>query len=223
MSVRWDALIPVIAHDAAALVRKGLTNAQFLQQMPDVAGIPAAARGLSAIVESQLALNSFLRRLAVLGDAESIARPGRPSQNVQLVTLVLGAKLECQEAIREAEAELSTAELPACSVHSGIQTVLRELIDNSIRYRHADRPLRIEIEAERADQTVQVRVRDNGAGISPRFADRLFEPLRRHETRSGFGLGLAISKEIVTALGGNIRVEPAGSGTSAVFEVPCAG
>jgi signal transduction histidine kinase len=222
MSVRWEALIPVIAHDATALVRKGLTNAQFLQQIPDVAGIPAVSRGLSAIVESQLALNSFLRRLAVLADSESIVRPDRASQDLQLATAVLGARLECQEAIREAGAELSMGELPPCAVHSGIQTVFRELIDNSVRYRDSTRPLRIEIEAECADETVRMRVRDNGTGISPRFADRLFEPLRRHDVRSGFGLGLAISKSVVTALGGKIGVEPADSGSCIVFEVPCA-
>jgi signal transduction histidine kinase len=223
MSVLWESLIPVIAHDATALVRKGLTNAQFLQQMPDIAGIPAVSRGLSAIVESQITLNNFLRRLAVLADSETIARPGRTGDDMQLETAVLGAKMECQEAISEAKAELSMGELPPCAVHSGIQMVLRELIDNSVRYRDSARPIRIEIEAKCAEETVRIRVRDNGGGISPRSAGLLFEPLRRHEARSGFGLGLAISKSVVTALGGSIQMEPTDPGTCIVLEVPCAG
>jgi signal transduction histidine kinase len=222
MSVRWEPLIPVIAHDAGALVRKGLTNAQLLQQMSEVAGIPAVSRGLNAIVESQLALNSFLSRLVVLANSESITLPAQGGPGLLLPTAFLGAKLECQEAVRAAEAELTAGELPSCTVDARVQTVLRELIDNAVRYRDSSRPSRVEIEAKCADQRISVRVRDNGAGISPRSVDLLFEPLRRHEARSGFGLGLAICRAIVTGLGGTIQVESADSGTCVVFEVPCA-
>ena len=60
-----------------------------------------------------------------------------------------------------------------------------------------------------ADDTVEVRVRDNGAGISPEIKDKLFLPFfTTKPTGEGTGLGLSISYDIVTQQhGGTITVE----------------
>lgn len=62
------------------------------------------------------------------------------------------------------------------------------------------------VEAEASERGVELRVRDNGAGIPPEFLPRIFEPY--FSTRSsGTGLGLAIVKRLVESWGGAVTVE----------------
>jgi signal transduction histidine kinase len=72
-----------------------------------------------------------------------------------------------------------------------------------------------------------IEVEDTGAGIAPEAIDRLFDRFYRgptEERRSGFGLGLPITKEAVGALGGRIEIaSELGSGTTARITLPDAG
>lgn len=78
-----------------------------------------------------------------------------------------------------------------------------------------------------SDATLTMEVQDTGAGIAPADIDRLFDRFYRgptEERRSGFGLGLPITKEAVEALGGRVEIESAvGSGTTARVMVPNVG
>jgi signal transduction histidine kinase len=138
-----------------------------------------------------------------------------------LETAVLGAKIECGEAIQQTGAELVIEELPAASVPQKMQIVLRELIDNSLRFRDPNRTPRVVIGAKEDEHTLQVRVADNGTGVTSLYADKLFQPLQRLDAvRSGFGLGLAISRAIIMTAGGSIEFEPSEAGASFVFQLP---
>jgi len=66
----------------------------------------------------------------------------------------------------------------------------------------------VRIASASADGSVEIQVADNGPGISPRIADRLFDPFATTKG-SGTGLGLAISRTIVGAHGGTIDVRAA--------------
>lgn len=227
MSVDWENLIHSIAHDARALVRKGLLNAQLLERLLGQAADVQASQHLRAVIESQMELNCLFVRLVALADAEKPCRSSTHTasspgiERIDLETAVLGAKLECGDAIRRAEAELVIEELPPSSVPPKVQLVLRELLDNSMRYLDSSRRLRVVIGAEEDETKVRVRVADNGTGVAPAYVDKLFQPLTRLDpVRSGFGLGLAISRAIVEAAGGSIRFEPSDAGASFVFELP---
>jgi PAS domain S-box-containing protein len=73
-------------------------------------------------------------------------------------------------------------------------------------------------------QGVWVRVTDTGPGIPREFHERIFEEffqLRNHDRHNGAGLGLAICKRLVEAMGGEIRVESEpGQGSSFVLQLP---
>lgn len=105
-----------------------------------------------------------------------------------------------------------------------LNTILRNLISNAIKYSYNGGE--VQISAVPEDGMVNVSVSDRGTGISGENQQRLFkidEHFRTEGTESekGTGLGLMLSKEFVEKHGGNIRVESrAGEGSVFTFCVP---
>ncbi|MBI5566524.1 MAG: GAF domain-containing protein, partial [Chloroflexi bacterium] len=104
-----------------------------------------------------------------------------------------------------------------------IEVVVRNLVENAVKYAPAHTP--IDIEARRAGDHVRVRVRDRGPGIAPEHRAHIFERFYRADdtlTRAtgGAGLGLAICKGFVEAHGGSIELEDSASGVVLAFTLP---
>jgi signal transduction histidine kinase len=80
----------------------------------------------------------------------------------------------------------------------------------------------IRIETAKHDDSVEVAVIDNGPGISREVWTRLFQPFQTTKS-SGFGLGLAICKDILSSLHASITADPPISGCGATFRIilPC--
>ena len=113
--------------------------------------------------------------------------------------------------------------------------VLRNLIDNAIRYSPASARVQVTVQAEReagspgqAPRALLVTVTDQGPGLSKEDLSLVFERFYRADpSRSrasgGVGLGLAIAKQLVEAHGGRVWVESdLGRGTKFSFTVPVA-
>jgi signal transduction histidine kinase len=86
--------------------------------------------------------------------------------------------------------------------------VLQNLLQNAIRHTPADGT--VWIEARTHEKGVEVVVEDSGEGMSAEAMERVFDPFWRGDsarTGEGSGLGLALAKRIVDALGGEISVE----------------
>ena len=120
--------------------------------------------------------------------------------------------------IEEANARVEvTGALPV--VHGSatqFERLLRNLIGNAVKF-HSDEAPRVEVSAERVGTEWEVSVRDNGIGIDPAKADRIFDVFQRLHSQdryAGTGMGLAICKRIVERHGGRIWVEPAPEGGS---------
>jgi signal transduction histidine kinase len=108
-----------------------------------------------------------------------------------------------------------------------LREVLWNLGENAVKYRRPEVPLKLEMIGQATHQHYELRVSDNGAGMSSNDARQAFDPLFRGEqTRSatpGTGLGLAIVKRIVEAGGGTVTVDShAGQGTLFVVRLPLA-
>ncbi len=104
-----------------------------------------------------------------------------------------------------------------------IEAVLRNLIENATKYAGSTSP--IMVTAETQGNSMIVRVKDEGPGISPEFSQSIFQSFYRLDqglTRSatGAGLGLAICKGFVNAHGGEIWLEPQPVGTCIAFSLP---
>ncbi len=98
-----------------------------------------------------------------------------------------------------------------------IQQSLRNLINNAILHSGGDQVLisASERDAEPDLKTITIVVEDNGHGIAPEKAERLFNAFERGDTRAdGTGLGLSITREISKKLSGDLRYEPNPKGGS---------
>ena len=149
---------------------------------------------------------------------------GEPFDSVDLEQVIEDVRTDLQIQIEQSGAEITTDPLP--TVHgdgSQLRQVFQNLLSNAIEYSGEDPP-RIHVSAEREGPRWRISVRDEGVGIDPDDADRIFEVFQRLHSREeseGTGIGLALCKRIVERHSGEIRVESEpGEGATFSFTLP---
>lgn len=152
---------------------------------------------------------------------------GRPFEPCDLGEAFEQAVGNLRLAIDEAGADVTKSQLPTVHGDPGQMTqLMQNLIGNAIKFRGAAAP-RVRVEAVRQGSEWVCVVRDNGIGIPPEYAERVFLIFQRLHSRAdydGTGIGLAICKRIVERHGGRIWLtsEP-GQGTEFWWTLPVAG
>jgi signal transduction histidine kinase len=126
--------------------------------------------------------------------------------------------------LAESEAVVTHDPLPTVvTVPGQLKQVIENLLSNAVKFR-GPAPPRIHLAARRQGPEWVFSVRDNGIGLDPKYAQRIFEMFQRLHTRReypGTGIGLAICKKIVERHGGRIWVESApGQGATFYFTLP---
>lgn len=129
--------------------------------------------------------------------------------------------------IRESGAIITYDPLPTVMADSTqLMQLFQNLIGNAIKFRSEQTP-EIHLGVQRQEDAWLFSVRDNGIGIDPQFADRIFVIFQRLHTRdeyAGTGMGLAICKKIVECHRGRIWVESEiGQGATFYFTMPVGG
>lgn len=173
------------------------------------------------------AVDGATRMQQLINDLLTYSRVGRgdrPKQPVDCGAVVEAVLQDLRMAIDEQGAKLCVGPLPTVT---GDATQLRQLfqnlVNNAIKFRGAEPP-RVEIAAERTGGDWLFSVRDNGIGIDPAYAERIFlifQRLHAREEYPGTGIGLAVCKKIVEGHGGRIRVESDGAhGSTFLFTLP---
>lgn len=105
--------------------------------------------------------------------------------------------------------------------------VIFNLLDNAVKYRKEDEPLRLTITtADTSSGKLRISIADNGIGIKRENLKKVFERFyrvstgNRHDVK-GFGLGLAYVHKMITLMGGQIKVESEfGKGTCFIITLP---
>jgi light-regulated signal transduction histidine kinase (bacteriophytochrome) len=102
--------------------------------------------------------------------------------------------------------------------------VFQNLIGNAIKFRGKESPM-ISVQAESSGALCTFTVSDNGIGVPPEYAEKVFVVFHRLHSRTehaGNGIGLALCRKIIEHYGGKIWLEaPTGGGSAFKFTLPC--
>ena len=145
-------------------------------------------------------------------------------QEESLEALLAIVKNNLQVSINENNAKINNDPLPSviCNKTQIIQ-LFQNLISNSLKFK-SDKNPEINISANSADEEFIISINDNGIGIDPAFADKIFvifKRLHNSDEYPGTGIGLAISKKIVENHKGRIWVKSeSGKGSTFYFTIP---
>jgi PAS domain S-box-containing protein len=167
------------------------------------------------------------RMQGLIEDLLSYSRAGQGElrlEQVESSELLARVLATLEGAVREAGAEVELGELPTLSANRrALVQVFQNLISNALKFNEADVP-RVEVSASREDGAWRFAVADNGIGIDPAHAQRIFRMFQRlhpREEYGGTGIGLALCKRLVERHGGRIWCEPrAEGGTVFRFTLP---
>ena len=149
---------------------------------------------------------------------------GKPFEKIDLNKILNLAKNNLKVAINESKANIICDQLPAIYADdTQMVQLFQNLIGNAIKF-HGENTPEIHIFSTRKNGSLEVSVKDNGIGIDPRYADRIFlifQRLHNREDYPGTGIGLAICKRIVERHGGSIWVDSReGEGSTFRFTIP---
>ena len=111
-----------------------------------------------------------------------------------------------------------------------LNQMLLNLLSNAIKFTPAGGTVSVRLKqfpgTVKGSELYEIRVKDNGIGMSPEFVQKLFSPFERERTSTvsktqGTGLGMAITKNIVNMMGGTIEVQTEqGKGTEFIVRLP---
>ncbi len=219
-------LVAAVSHD----LRTPITSLRLLAEAvgDDIVDGPARQEYLTRMRTHIVALSSLIDDLFELSRLEA----GDIHWSLERVALreLVGETVAAMRVHAEAKGVVVRADL-ADSVHAAranpekLQRVLFNLIQNAIRHTPADGS--VVIRAESVANRVEIEVADTGDGIAARERELVFGPFYRGgtdaaRTNGGAGLGLAVSRAIVEAHGGQMWLADAAAGTRVRFSLPAA-
>jgi signal transduction histidine kinase len=174
---------------------------------------------LSHLVENVLAFSRIER-----GNARSNLRETRVAEMLETFRERFEARLAT------AGLTLAIEPLPDLRLRAdlaAVEHILFNLIDNAAKYATGSVPPVVTIAAAAAGSTLAVSVTDHGPGIAAGERRRIFRPFHKSareaaETKPGVGLGLALSRRLARAQGGELALAETSSGTRFVLRLPAA-
>jgi signal transduction histidine kinase len=186
---------------------------------------------LDVMVQESQRLTRLINNVLDFSRMEQGRKTYRP-EDVDLVSLVRHVLEHQAPRLEEAGVEVAT-EMPEATCmarvdRDAVEQVVLNLVDNAIKYAASGKRLEIALRDKGPGGWV-VRFRDHGPGVPSNHRNRLFQQFHRVDDsltarQPGCGLGLSISKRLMTDQGGDLVYEaPEGGGASFVLTVPGSG
>lgn len=147
----------------------------------------------------------------------------RPVEPAMFIDGAIEAVRPAAKAKEISISKLGDNSIPFISGDPGrLQQVVWNLLSNAIKF--TPQGGHVEVELQRVEKQVEIKVTDSGQGISPEFLPFVFERFRQADmkttrTHGGLGLGLAIVRQLVELHGGTVDVHSSGEGEGATFIV----
>ncbi|MCZ8313991.1 ATP-binding protein [Phreatobacter sp.] len=197
----------IVSHDLQAPLRHINMFSDMLGAR--VADTDAEAAGYAAKIQGSV--DRMQRLIRSLNAYTQVAYALEKRDAVDLAAVVSDAVALLDADIQAAGATIKVFNLPTIEGDQELLVRLfQNLIGNAVKYR-GDEPPVVKIRARPAGRFWEIAVEDNGIGIDPLYADRIFEIFRRlHRDESrypGIGLGLALCRRIVESHGGEIWLD----------------
>lgn len=198
----------VASHDLQEPLRKVASFCQMLQQRY------ASQLDDRANTYIDFAVDGAKRMQVLINELLTFSRVGRVNQDpveMDLNDVVDRALANLSAAMEESEAEVEVGDLPVVvGDRTKFVMLWQNLIGNSLKFRSPGRAPRVRIEAEERDGEWWMTVTDNGIGIPPNFADKIFvifQRLHQRDAYEGTGIGLALCRKIVEHHHGKIWLD----------------
>jgi signal transduction histidine kinase len=212
----------VASHDLQEPLRKVASFCQLLQRR--------YAGQLDERADQYIlfAVDGAQRMQRLINDLLAFSRIGRITSEfteVDLNKLVAEVAAQLNWRREQASGEITWSEMPVVRGEEPLLSALfTNLISNSLKFRHPNRPPRVRLEAQRVGDEWLISCSDNGIGIEPEYADKIFVIFQRLHPKDeypGTGIGLAIVKKIIEYHDGRVWLDPeAREGTLIRFTLP---
>ncbi len=184
-------------------------------------GLPAEEREHLRVIHEQAERASKIVRNLLSFAREGTGKATSVDLNdvVERTLLLVSYELRLREV--DSEVELDADLPPIRAEKSSVQQVVLNLLTNAYQALGSPEvtdPM-IRVRTLRRDNTVILRISDNGPGVPQQVADRIFDPFfTTKDATSGTGLGLAICRDIAKEFGGGLTLDRGAEG-GATFEV----
>jgi PAS domain S-box-containing protein len=218
-----DRFAGVVSHDLQSPMRVIAGCARILERRAGEQLTPEQRELVEHIVGGVHRMTALLDGIR---EWSQVRGESAPMSAVDCGAVVDGVLSSLAADLDAAGASVRVGTLPVLTAHpAALAQLFQNLIANAVKFR-GDAPPEIEIAAHPAGGTWEFTVADNGIGIEPEHAERVFEFGRRlhnDEKFPGTGIGLTVCKTVVERHGGRIWVEPSpGGGSRFHFTLPAA-
>ncbi|MGY6635084.1 MAG: ATP-binding protein [Alkalilacustris sp.] len=218
LSVQKDAFLSQISHELRTPMTSIRAFSEILKDAGDLS--PDEARRYAGIIQDEAIrltrLLDDLLDLSVLEAGRVQLKPERASLRALIDRAVTASGSMSADRPLVMDRDSATEEIEIDTDAGRLAQVFINVLSNARKYCDADRP-RMQVRAHAADGMVTVDFIDNGSGIAPRSQALIFEKFARLTDQmqaGGAGLGLAICREIMHNLGGEITYVPGQGGAA---------
>lgn len=211
----------ICSHDLKQPVR---TIGNFTQILLEEYGHTLEKKAKSYLNEIQAGAKSLYELIDSILVYTKIDIETHSLKPIALDEIIKTVEADLDALIQEKKGKIKVKSLPTILSHKAILShVFQNLISNALNFSSSKPPI-IEIEAKLVNEYWHFYVKDNGIGIPTEFHQNIFEMHWRYEKEknlAGSGVGLAVCKRIIEALGGDIWVESSSAeGTVFMFTLP---
>ena len=211
----------VASHDLQEPLRKVASFTQLLQHRYEGQLDERADQYIGFAVDGATRMQRLINDLLVFS---RVGRVGDKQEVVDLNDSLRQALVSLATLIDESKASINAHDLPSVRGEPGLLSlVFQNLVGNALKFKGEREPV-VDIHARREGPEWLISCSDNGIGVDPQYAERIFvifQRLHSKEQYAGTGIGLAMCRKIIEYHGGRIWLDQTvGEGTTFNFTLP---
>ncbi|MEM7158633.1 MAG: GAF domain-containing sensor histidine kinase [Myxococcota bacterium] len=200
-----------VSHDLRSPLTAAIGYVDIFRKEHEASLDDEAKEDLTQLRASVMRMNTLVEGMMGLFRLSS-AEPARESVDLSAIAMEIAERLKVQNPARRVEWSIADG-LHAVGDRALLHSLLDNLLRNAWKFSASETPARIEVGRNEGEGAACFYVRDNGVGLPPGKAERIFEPfVRLDDDAPGDGLGLATARRIVRAHGGKIWARSAPEG-----------